>query len=124
MSVYRSYTLTIQIQGSAPQCISGVSLNESTSQLPSTGPDAAWRETRGNLQNYSIPIRGVDLGGYAALRTIKRAKTKITWTLQSDDSAINQTGTGYVVSLDRTHTPGDDIVWSANIEGYNEPTDV
>jgi len=124
MSIYRSYTITIQVQGGTPQCIKGIGLNESVSQLGSIGPDAGWKETRSNLQAYDLSLNGIDLGGYTALRTHKRAKTLITWTLQSADLTINQTGTGYIMSLDRTHSPGIDLSWSATITGYEEPTNV
>ena len=124
MSIYRGYTLTIQVQGAAPQCLEGFSLDESVGMLDSIGSDVRWRESRANLQSYDLTLRGADRGAYAVLRGHKRAKTLITWTLQSPDLVFTQTGTGYVIAVARNHAPVGEETFEVTIQGYNNPSDV
>lgn len=125
MEVYQSYNLEITVEGSAPQCIEGVTLGESLLVQDIVGDDTSWRNYRANLQDFVLGINGVDRGAYAVLRALKRARTVIDFDLRTSDDLTVTTGSGVISSIQRSH-PGDgtEPVWSAQISGYNGLTTV
>lgn len=125
MAIYPSFELQITIDGGSIQCIEGVTIAESLLVQDSIGADTSWKSYKGNLQDFTVGINGVDRGGYAVLLALKRGKTVFDWEIRTSDNEIITTGSGRVDALERGHDPElTEQSWNAQITGFNALTTV
>lgn len=109
-------------------CLTSNNLEESVETLgTTTRASGGWKTSVPTNQEYSIPFEGVqehDEEGiltYTDLKTFKRNRTRIQWKI-SGGGLPEDTGYGYIISINESNTVGEFLLFSGTIQGYGEPT--
>ena len=103
----------------------GVDMLETTTRVNTNG----WKTSVPTSQSYNISANGLvttsnksgSIITYEDLMNLKRAKTKISWKINSETPGYSDFGTGYIVSLSRTAEINSFIEFSVEITGYGQP---
>lgn len=118
MDFYDGWDLTLEVNGTVPQCLENVTLSEVLELEPSQNDNDGWARVRPNNQGYEISFGGYDRGAFALLRGLKRALNQVTFTFKTDDNAIVETGSGFITEVFRTSDADNDDFYSAKLVGY------
>ena len=112
-------------------CLTDNSFSETVDMLETTTVDnGGWKTSRPLNQSYTMSFSGLQIitdettptrYSLDLLRVLKRARTLIEWKI-GVDGVFEQTGEGYIVSLEENAPVGDLLSFSGSIEGYGEPT--
>ena len=112
-------------------CLTSNSFSENAEMLETTTRTNAngWRTSIPTMQSYTISLSGLitennreeSILTYRDLQTLKRAKTKISWKINTANPLKSDYGSGYINSLSNNAEIDSFIDFSAEIVGYGEP---
>lgn len=109
-------------------CLLSNNLEETVEILnTSTRASGGWRTSIPTTQEYRIPFEAVQSRtdtltlGYVDLKQLKRARTRIQWKI-SGGGLPEDTGYGYITSINESNSIGEFLLFSGEIIGYGEPT--
>ncbi len=112
-------------------CVTGQGFSESANMLDTTTRKntSGWTTSIPTTQSYDIRANAVvtttDISGtvmtYEDIMTLKRAKTKIGWKINSEVTGYSDFGEAYISSISRVAEMDSFIVFSIELVGWGQP---
>ena len=122
MNPYIGDSFTILVDGNTVDCLSGLSLSDSSDLVQYFKGDVEWRKVDINLQGYQIALNGYGDSAYVTLLNLKRSKTAVTWSYSSSQGALSASGTAFITSISRSYSPTEDDAFNVQLLGLLNPT--
>lgn len=122
MNPYIGDSFTILVQGSPLDCLSELSLSDSSDLVQYFRDEVEWRKVDINLQGYQIALNGYGDTAYLTLLSLKRSKTAVTWSYSSSQGTLSASGTAFITSISRSYSPTEDDAFNVQLLGLLNPT--
>ena len=122
MEVYVGDSFTILVDGNPVDCLSTLSLSDSSDLVQFYTGEVEWRKVDINLQGYQISLDGFGATAYTTLLAFKRNKTQVQWSYSTSQGGLIASGNAFITNISRSYSPSEDDAFNVQLLGLLNPT--